>query len=125
MVIILFISHVKLYISTIYLQALQMEKVHDDFITKFQVFIESEVLLTYVYLKEYNTIQNFRKSSQRLRVFSSYEHEIVLQINFKNKRSPEKVVGLRSFRHRNDFMFVNRWSSNFGLIEKTAELSLT
>ena len=120
MVIILFISHVKLYISTIYLQALQMEKVHDDFITKFQVFIESEVLLTYVYLKEYNTIQNFRKSSQRLRVFSSYEHEIVLQINYQNKKSPDKVVGLRSFRERNNFTFINLWSSNFSLIEKTS-----
>ena len=40
--IMLFVSHVKLYICTICLQALQMEEDQDDFITKFQVFLESE-----------------------------------------------------------------------------------
>ena len=87
-----------------------MEKVHDDFITKFQVFLEflPLCLSKRICTRPFKTFVNRAKGYV---FFTSYEHEIGLQINYQNKKLPKKVVRLKSFRDRNNFMLVIRWSS--------------
>ena len=83
-----------------------MEDDQEDFITKFQVFLESEP----VFFNLSTTYETYLESTQSL--CTSYETKN------DSRKSLDQDQRQKQFHVRKTFKTTKNWSSNFGLIEK-------